>query len=577
MNENEEIRIQNFVFSTEDSYVEAALKAMFKTATDLGYSLPEVVFTDKCCSDRAMLENIFPSLLVGLNRPPPLKLPEELKVNYIRNPQDLNTMTARIYHLSGVQLTPTITSQDQSQQVRLHLDAEWPVGGNIALIQIGVENKDLPEGLEIFLFHIARFSEFPAELSTLLQDERFKFVGRNIRGDATRLENQFNVVIKNSSLQDLKEIRKDYRSDSLSGLTTEATNRALPKENEIRKSNWARSTLSSKQREYAALDIFASFSIVQSKEHHNPPLKGTPTRVKLDPFHWFQRLEIPKKHAFQHLFWQSLRDAVFMHHPRDVEKVESVLRSKGLSFKEQYERNPSWILKRVRRKIPPPELLEKRIDAVVDRFKDDKYKDPSTKKPLLSKEALASIKDQMDHVKKGCLSDIEGFSLYYIKGYDSEKLPLYRCIRGTNDLEGGVHQKLREKFRYWGIGLDYADVVLAFLRHRHNVRASARHRKGFRFVGHYRYDYIDLVQRLAKEAGFDEYPWWRNTSDCPVTEERFGIVPIVPLEKQEDVEYESLRKDYNYSSTMAYVCVNQKTTIPYFTVHTPKEKDLFKR
>lgn len=66
---------------------------------------------------------------------------------------------------------------------------------------------------------------------------------------------------------------------------------------------------------------------------------------------------------------------------------------------------------------------------------------------LFNKAAWHTAKDILNLIQNGYLSDPPGIALYYTIGTDAKagNLPLYRCVRGTNWTEGGVHRHLRPK------------------------------------------------------------------------------------------------------------------------------------
>ena len=79
-----------------------------------------------------------------------------------------------------------------------------------------------------------------------------------------------------------------------------------------------------------------------------------------------------------------------------------------------------------------------------------------------------------------CLSDLPGIQLYYRDGCDKDALVLYRCCRGTSDVEGSVHQKLTE-FRpilaaildiFWNFFM-YIDILLCASSFKKRVLLSA--------------------------------------------------------------------------------------------------------
>ena len=150
-------------------------------------------------------------------------------------------------------------------------------------------------------------------------------------------------------------------------------------------------------------------------------------------------------HAFQTRFIRDLRDAFFVIDKDDKKNVSEVLALEGLTFEERLDSNPDWIFERVRRFIPEPHTLEQQIKNVVELYKDKI--DANTGKVLLDEAALKDVDAVVDGVRKGYYSDPPNESLYYEIGSDfNTGLKRYRCIRGTNSVEGSVHQKLARKF-----------------------------------------------------------------------------------------------------------------------------------
>lgn len=89
-------------------------------------------------------------------------------------------------------------------------------------------------------------------------------------------------------------------------------------------------------------------------------------------------------------------------------------------------------------------------------------------------------------VQQGHASDPPGVQLYFKTGKkDKYGLPTYRCVRGTNSLEGGVHQNLIRKFGSFGSGPELADAMLAEYRLRHDLNVGTLNRKGHEYKSHY--------------------------------------------------------------------------------------------
>jgi hypothetical protein len=105
---------------------------------------------------------------------------------------------------------------------------------------------------------------------------------------------------------------------------------------------------------------------------------------------------------------------------------------------------------------------------------------------------------------------------------DCSNLVIYRSIRGTSDVES-FHQKLEMNFAPWNAGPEYADNNLTVNRHRFNIRASERNRKGFPQVGHYNHYLLDESYSYMKEIFQivnNVHDWWDPSS--------FQLLEVLP-------------------------------------------------
>ena len=101
--------------------------------------------------------------------------------------------------------------------------------------------------------------------------------------------------------------------------------------------------------------------------------------------------------------------------------------------------------------------------------------DSKTKKPLLRREALDAVQRLRVHIKTGCISDSPAISLYFEKGKDQlTGVTLYRCARGTNDLEG-FHNHMRSLVE-WCVGAGVGSDLLLELIYRWNLDRSISNR-----------------------------------------------------------------------------------------------------
>ena len=69
-----------------------------------------------------------------------------------------------------------------------------------------------------------------------------------------------------------------------------------------------------------------------------------------------------------------------------------------------------------------------------------------TGQPLFNDASWEKAKNVIENVRMGYYFDPPGISLYTIRGTDADALTLYRCLRGTNNVEGGVHQNIAKHF-----------------------------------------------------------------------------------------------------------------------------------
>lgn len=461
---------------------------------------------------------------------------------------------------------------------------------------------------KIYLFWVYKLrcntkTDFPAALVEILTDERVRKVGSCIHVDVKNLMDDFGIEVKNAvSLGPICKqagFIRDARA-SLLRMAIAVLGRKLDKsDGSPRYSSWSGASLSAKQKHYAARDAKASLSIYEKAKdraanapfgtimlEENPgpsptsshatvsPRDHLPlTRVLLDAFHAMKRITdaAPKLHSSHLKFVRALRDAIFKVHPEDQQRVSDYLATKRKTFDDVYTNNPDSILCYLRRKIPDPEALEEALQQLIEEFQKESYNDPQTDKPIVTEAVLEQVDNLLKHVRKGCLSDPEGIPLYYQVG-TKNGLPVYRCARGTSDVEGAVHSKLIKKLTMWNAGPRLGDALLAILRDRFNIRASERFRDNFMKTGHYAHwlydDLRDLTQRLYGEPSFT---WWPATTTSPNPDEVFGIVPCFPPDHPDYEENVCMDIVATYTPSIRFLAIRTHATIPFLPVKTPEE------
>ena len=216
-----------------------------------------------------------------------------------------------------------------------------------------------------------------------------------------------------------------------------------------------------------------SFIIDRTSDNgeHNMDIDGIPTRVFKDIFHLMDMIPISKSHSMAKEFYQQFRDALFVYDRADRANVELHLRSQNQTWKQTLLVTPNWIHKRVKRIVPQPEELLPVVRNLFNSFGSIECSRSGF--PLFNREARKQAENVLSIIEAGHVSDPLDIALYFECGTDRHGLTLYRCARGTNSIEGGVHQNVIRKFGSFGASPQLVDCSLAEYRLRHNIDVSS--------------------------------------------------------------------------------------------------------
>lgn len=176
------------------------------------------------------------------------------------------------------------------------------------------------------------------------------------------------------------------------------------------------------------------------------------------------------RHGLSREYSRRLRDAIFIVDEDDKCRVVQYLSTKGITWEEQLVRKPSWVLRRVKRVVPPPEELYGTVQRLFAAYGN--LKCAKTDLPLFDQVAWKMADRVLVAIRAGHISDPPGVSFYFQMGVDQNHLPMYRCCRGTNSVEGGIHQNIIRKFGSFGATPHLADCMMADYRLRHNIDVS---------------------------------------------------------------------------------------------------------
>ncbi|KAG0178868.1 hypothetical protein DFQ29_002903 [Apophysomyces sp. BC1021] len=348
---------------------------------------------------------------------------------------------------------------------------------------------------------------------------------------------------------------------------------------------------------------------------HKPPelfftdnVQGDQKFLQEDIFHLMDMIKVPKRHGLAKEFSRRLRDAIFVVDGEDHRLVEIYLASKNITWNYMLTAKPSWILRRVKRIVPPTDELLPVVDNLFKKY--DPLICTKTGLPLFDREAWKQASHVLEVIRLGYVSDPAGYSLYFKIGHDENQLLLYRCSRGTNTLEGGVHQNIVRKLMSFSAGPHLIDSALADYRLRHNIDVGTINRYGHIHKGHYAPWLVKTISTMYKKLGiFDHGSGANQTSTCLYdtesnsSNETFGIVSFA-RNLAEDLHIDIEDRDNQHISQVGpslsvgmstyfvlqststnnpkgqmykYLAEKQVTKYAVVPVHTPEEFSLFKQ
>ncbi|KAJ7206804.1 hypothetical protein GGX14DRAFT_637030 [Mycena pura] len=302
------------------------------------------------------------------------------------------------------------------------------------------------------------------------------------------------------------------------------------------------------------------------------------SRVLKDIFHVFHMLYISRTHGLRLAFVHAFRDACLVPHPADKARIETYLTTKNLAWNDMLRYNPKWLWRHCRRTIPPPEVLYPLVHRLFMLY--GPLKDAKTGLPLFNAAAWKIAKNILELIRNGHVSDVPGVILYYCIGFDKASgLPIYRCIRGTNMVEGGVHTHLLAKLPSRGASVRHMVACLLDFVLRHNLTVGHFNSTGKKYAGHDSIWLINQIQEIEITLG-EHYNCnpaelsWVNGNLYRKSEQSVGIVKI-PSSICSSVDIRPYHEGADAKQKQAYLAKMQGTRKPVLPVHTLAEKRLF--
>jgi hypothetical protein len=303
--------------------------------------------------------------------------------------------------------------------------------------------------------------------------------------------------------------------------------------------------------------------------------------VLKDIFHVFHMIPLPKAHGLLHTFSCTMRDAIFVPDPEDKKRVQSYLarRSPPMTWEEARRTMPKFIKRHVKHVVPPPEQLFKLVHEIFSVY--GPLKDAQTGQPLFGPSAWKIVKSVLEHIRLGYISDPPNVPLYYPLGACSVTgLTIYRCWRGTNFTEGGVHRPIRHSMPISGVSPCHTANRLKDFTFRHNMQTGTYNTTGQHYSGHFDIELINTCQELlnsdlVRRGVPNSLPIsnWVNGNLYVQTAEVFGILPV-----PDDVRLAfGLLAFDNASQPQAhsYLAKRQGTRFAVTPVHTEVEKQQY--
>ncbi|KAJ6545861.1 hypothetical protein DFH09DRAFT_1321402 [Mycena vulgaris] len=303
------------------------------------------------------------------------------------------------------------------------------------------------------------------------------------------------------------------------------------------------------------------------------------SRVLKDIFHVFHMIYISRTHGLRLAFIHAFRDACLIPHPTEKARIEVYLATRNLTWADMLRYKPKWLWRHCRRTVPPPEELYPLVHRVFMLY--GPLKDAKTGLPLFNVAAWKIAKNILELVRNGYVSDVPGVALYILLGFDAKAggLPIYRCISGTNMVEGGVHTHLRAKLPSRGASVRHMVACLLDFVLRHNPTVGHFNSTGRKYAGHDSIWLSNKIQELEITLGehYQVAPTalpWVNGNLYRQSKQTVGIVQI-PQSVCAMVDIHPFRESHNSKQKQSYLAKMHGTRKPVLPVHTVAEKKLF--
>lgn len=240
-------------------------------------------------------------------------------------------------------------------------------------------------------------------------------------------------------------------------------------------------------------------------------------QIRLDAYHFMDRYHdgCRQRHPAFVGFCKQLRRAIFVLHEEDKSTIVEELKAQNIVVTD------NELVKRCRRFIPEPKILEHRINQVYNTYKDAFYVSEN-EKVFLFKSSMKSIHENaLVHVRNNCLSDPPEIGLYFQR-VENRNGVSFGCKRGTSALEG-YHSGLKSIFQGGSVSAELAQIMLTNYNFRWNIRNGIKNR-GEKNYGFYDHHLLERIKMIGDSFNLNLYEEYRIAN--PKVKESFGCIGI---------------------------------------------------
>ena len=276
--------------------------------------------------------------------------------------------------------------------------------------------------------------------------------------------------------------------------------------------------------------------ILTERDALRDELAGLPTRVLMDLFHLMYRIKCRSGHPRRAEFFRAFRDLLLVPNRHDLRQIDRFLSrmaqerrsqgkgrySRGETAEQAKQFAPRWYRRRVRHIVRGPAVLEPVIVKLFDTYRD---LPDDNDVPLFTITDRTKETGILSEIRSGAVSDPAGFAPYIILGHDCDGLVVYRCFRGSSDLEGLHHLMIMRFSAFNCSALTWNKWASAF---RISVQFGSGHfnRYGTAWTNHNcvtELNNTDNIWRLVWNVS--AYTNFVNGTLYQQTEEHFGLQP----------------------------------------------------